>query len=208
MYGDAKLFDLRNLIDLRSGFPFRGAISEMPGGPVGVVQMKDIDPTGVVHWGDVIRTELSGRRPPEWLASADILFVSRGSRFYAVCLDVPPSPAVCSPHLFHMRLRTPTQVLPKFLAWQLNQPPLQRQLQAAAEGSSQLSIRRSALEALSISVPSLEDQRRIVQIVDAAARERSLLHALIRNREQHLATIALSLAQAAGTPAPLSRHLS
>lgn len=196
---DVRFENLVGLTDLRAGFPFRGAISDVRGGSVGVVQMKDVDPDGGVDWAHVIKTDLAGRGTPDWLESEDILFVSRGNRFFAVCLDAPPLPAVCSPHFFHLRVKSPAQVLPRFLAWQINQPPLQRKLQAAAEGSSQLSIRRPELEALTISLPTLEDQERIVRLAHTASRERSLLQALIRNREQHLQAIAVLLSQADGT---------
>ena len=195
---DVLFEDLASLAVVRAGYPFRGAISDVRGGTVGVVQMKDVAPTGGVDWSGVIKTDLAGRSTPDWLESDDILFVSRGNRFFAVCLDKPPLPAVCSPHFFHLRVRSAAQVLPRFLAWQINQPPLQRKLQAAAEGSSQLSIRRPELEALLISLPTFEDQERIVRLADTASRERSLLQALIRNREQHLEAIAVLLSQADG----------
>ena len=195
---DARSLIVSSLADVRAGYPFRGAIGDVRGGSVGVVQMKDVDPAGGVDWARVIKTDLAGRGTPNWLEPEDLLFVSRGNRFFAVCLDKPPLPAICSPHFFHLRVRSAAQVLPRFLAWQINQPPLQRKLQAAAEGSSQLSIRRAELEALPISLPTLEDQERIVRLAHTASRERSLLQALIRNREQHLEAIAVLLSQADG----------
>ena len=141
-----------------------------------------------------LRTELPGRKAPDWLQPGDVLFVSRGTRFYAVCVDEPPGPAVCSPHFFHLRVKPSSGMLPAFLAWQINQPPFQRQLWQAAEGSSQLSIRRPVLEALSIGVPGLPDQQRIVALAELARQERQVLHQLIRNREHQLEALAEKLA--------------
>lgn len=196
---DAIFIPLSACADVKAGYPFRGAIDEVPDGGIGVVQMKDVDPAGAVRWNSVIKTDLAGRKNPDLLEQGDLLFVSRGNRFYAVCLDAPPLPAICSPHFFHLKIKPSASVVPQFLAWQLNQPPLQRKLQAAAEGSSQLSIRRPELEAMPICVPSLDDQRGILRIVDAARRERLLLQALIRNREQQLESIADSLSNATVT---------
>jgi restriction endonuclease S subunit len=89
--------------------------------------------------------------------------VSKGARFYAVCIDDPPERAVCSPHFFHLQVAPDRQLLPAFLAWQINQPPFQRQVLQAAEGSSQLSIRRPVLESLMLSVPSFSVKRSIVE---------------------------------------------
>lgn len=185
---------LGDLVNVQSGFPFRGSISEVAGGAVLAVQMKDVDPELGVRWQGVLRTELLGRKGPDWLRAGDLLFVSRGSRFHAVCLDAPPGPAVCNPHFFHLRVKPKAKVLPGFVAWQINQPLCQRQLQQAAEGSNQLSIRRPVLESLKLCVPSLADQRQIVALVALAQRERQVLQGLIRNRERQLHMLAEKLA--------------
>jgi restriction endonuclease S subunit len=70
-------------------------------------------------------------------------------------------------------------------------------LRKAAEGSSQLSIRRPELEALETCVPSMATQKKIAQIAALAVRERDLLTSLIRNREQQLEVLATELANSA-----------
>lgn len=176
------------------GYPFRGSIEASMDGDALAVQMKDVDPEHGVNWSGVMRTTLTGRKKPDWLKAGDILIVSKGARFYAVCLDEPPHPAVCSPHFFHLQVQSQGVAIPAFIAWQVNQPPFQRQLQQAAEGSSQLSIRRPVLEALTLSIPSLADQRRIVALAELARQERQTLNQLIANREQQLNALANSLA--------------
>jgi restriction endonuclease S subunit len=194
---DAKYFSLADVVHIRSGYPFRGSIEESMEGNVMAVQMKDVDSECGVNWTGVIRTSLSGRKQPDWLKSGDVLFVSKGARFYAVCVDEPPGPAVCSPHFFHLQVVPHAPLLPAFLAWQINQAPFQRQLQQAAEGSSQLSIRRPVLESLALSLPSLADQHRIVALSELARQERRALHQLIHNREHQLHALAEDLAQSA-----------
>ena len=194
---DAQDYTIGNLATLQSGYPFRGSIEESTDGDSLAVQMKDVDPDHGVNWSGVMRTTLAGRKQPDWLKAGDVLFVSKGARFYAVCIDAPPTPAVCSPHFFHLQVVPQVPLLPAFLAWQINQPPFQRQLHQAAEGSSQLSIRRPVLESLSLCVPSLADQQRIVALADLARQERQALHQLIHNRELQLQALAESLAHSA-----------
>ncbi|MEP7367577.1 MAG: restriction endonuclease subunit S [Acidobacteriota bacterium] len=191
---------LGNHAGVRAGYPFRGSIEERAGGTVRAVQMKDIDPVTGGRWEGVIRTELSGRGQADWLAAGDILFVSRGTRFHAACIGTPPGLAVCGSHLFHLRVKAGRDLLPAFLAWQINQPPFQRQLQRAAEGSSQLSVRRPVLEALSIAVPPLADQACIVELVRLAQRERQLHAQLVHQREREIESIAEALDAAAARP--------
>lgn len=187
---------LGELAGIKAGYPFRGSIEEIPEGPVRAVQMKDMDPIDGVRWQGVVRTRLSGRREADWLLPDDLLFVSRGSRFYAACLDAPPEHAVCGPHLFHVRVRSGSAVIPAFLAWQINQPPFQRELRRTAEGSSQLSLRRPVLEGLAVGIPSEADQQRIIKLVRLAHRERQLQARLIRNHERLFESIAEELAAA------------
>jgi restriction endonuclease S subunit len=197
---------LGTVAHVRAGHPFRGPIEKIEEGPVYAVQMKDLDPASGVDWRGIARTRLIGRRPPDWLAPGDLLFVARGTRFYAVCVDAVPGPAVCGPHLFRLRVRSGCELLPEFLAWQISQPPFQRALQRAAEGSSQLSVRRPVLESLSLGIPPLADQERIVALARLARRERELHTLLIRNRELQFEAIAEALAGALPHPSTTSRE--
>lgn len=197
---DAIKFPLGKLAEFRVGYPFRGAIEPVAGGSVPVVQMKDVSPMGGMDWRTVVRTDLTGRREPDWLVSGDVLFVARGNHYYAAALGAVPTGSICGPHLYHLRLKHGSAVLPEFLAWQINQPPIQRLLRQAAEGSNQLSIRRAELEALPISVPSLAVQEHIARLAETAARERALLDKLILNRERQLSALAFALAGAADRP--------
>ncbi|HTH10800.1 MAG TPA: restriction endonuclease subunit S [Acidovorax sp.] len=189
---------LGDLAHIRAGHPFRGAVEAVPEGAVAVVQMKDILPGGGVDWSSAVRTELVGRKEPDWLSDGDLLFVSRGSRYFAVCVDSPPAPAVCGPHLFHLTVSARELLMPEFLAWVVGQGPVQRQLLQAASGSLQLSVTRQALEALEIPLPPLATQRVVTALAAAAARERAVLTALINNRELQLEALASALA--AGQP--------
>lgn len=198
----ARKMKLGDLVHIRAGHPFRGAVEAVPEGAVAVVQMKDILPGGGVDWSSAVRTELVGRKEPDWLSDGDLLFVSRGSRYFAVCVDSPSAPAVCGPHLFHLTVKARELLMPEFLAWVVGQGPVQRQLLQAASGSLQLSVTRQALEALEIPLPPLATQRVVTDLAAAAARERAVLTAMIQNRELQLEALASALA--AGQPMNLT----
>ena len=202
--GDAAIKTrLGELAHIRAGHPFRGTVEAIDRGSVAVVQMKDIFPDGRINWLSAVRTELAGRKEPDWLKPGDLLFVARGSHYYAVCVDEPLGAAVCGPHLFHVTVRDADQAWPDFLAWQIGQGPVQRQLLQAASGSLHLSVTRQALQGLEISLPSIGTQRLISDLASMAARERALLTALIHNREQELEALAFALAS--GQPMNCSR---
>jgi hypothetical protein len=190
---DASKFRIGDLATVQGGFPFRGSIDSIAKGSVLAVQMKDLKLNGEIEWEQVVRTELLGRRSADWLAAGDILFVCRGARFYAGCVDDPPGRAVCSPHFFHLRVLAQARVVPAFLTWLINQSPVQRQLRQAAEGSNQLSIRRPILEAINVRIPSFVDQQRIVSLARLAHDEQKALQQLIHNREIQLDALAEAL---------------
>jgi hypothetical protein len=175
--------------DVRSGYSFRGSVPEAADGEALAVQMRDIDALHGIHWPGVIRTRLEGRRAPDWLRREDILFAIRGTRNIAAWLGEVPGPAVASQYFFLVRVRDPAELLPEFLAWQINQPPAQRYLGSNAEGTDQLSIRRGVLEGLPIAVPPLAAQQRLIDLVRTARAERETLERLIDNRERQLQAV-------------------
>lgn len=184
---------LRDVAKAMAGHPIRDAIRSVPGGDIAVVQIKNVDAHAGVEWPAVTRTVLSTRRDPDWLRPGDILFSARGQRNIAVCLDHPPTRAVCSPHFFLIRVNDANVALPDFLAWQMNLPQAQRYFSQSATGSYITSIRRQVLEALPILIPSLDRQRLLVQLAKAAQREKQLTQKLLENRQRELDLVAQNL---------------
>lgn len=193
MSNDALQVELKNLVDVRQGHPFRGAIAEVPQGSVSVIQMKDVSRAGIKFRDELIRTEIHSRKEPDWLQDGDVLFTARGASNYACVVTGVSARTVCSPHLYVLRLKQRQQLLPEFLAWQLNQGPVQRYLAQAAEGSSQLSIRKPVLEAVPIKIPPVAKQEAIAAMARLAITEQQVLQSMLRNRDVELATIAEQL---------------
>lgn len=183
---------LQDLAEARPGYPFRGAVKEAAEGDVAVVQIRNADPERGVDWDAVVRTTLTGRKQPDWLRPGDVLFAARGNRNVSIYIDQVAGQAVCAPQFFLLRVKGES-VLPPYLAWYLNQGPAQRYFEASAEGSFITSIRRAVLEALPVPLPSIERQRLIANLADAARREKELTEKLIRNREQQLRLVAFDL---------------
>lgn len=181
---------LSEVAAVRLGHSFRGAVPEVEGGDVRVVQIRDLNRGGLKDRDALLRTELRGRKEPEWLQGEDVLFVAKGWNAFAAPMQGVPERTVCSQHMYVVRVKEPGTVLPAFLAWQLNQPPAQRYLRQSAEGSHQLSIRRSVLDATRIRVPPIEQQRVVVELERHARAEREALLALIKNREAEMALLA------------------
>lgn len=195
--GNARIDRVQDLVTLRAGYSFRSAIPEVVEGNVLAVQLRDIQQEKL-NWDSVVRTELS-RAPAdeEWLHPGDVLFAFRGTRYFAIALEEVPAPAVASTQFMLMRVRNPEELLPRFLAWQLNQTPAQRYFDAAASGTAQKSLRRSVLEMAEVAVPAINFQHAIADLVAWSRHERELMEELILNRQQHLNDIAVTLMHSA-----------
>jgi restriction endonuclease S subunit len=184
---------LGDVASIHAGFSFRGSIPEVPDGKVHVVQMRDINPDRNIDWSGVMKTGYPKVRGGAWLNSGDILFLSRGEKFIAETLCNVPDDAICSPHFYVIRVRNPEKLLPEFITWQINQVPSQKYLRQAAEGTGQLSIRRTILEKLKVAVPPLNLQERILEMANLVNREREVTELLIANRQQQLQFLAQEL---------------
>ncbi|SHO57052.1 restriction endonuclease subunit S [Vibrio quintilis] len=186
---------LKQIVEIRAGHPFRGAIKESTNGNGYVIQIRDQNEDGQIAWAQLIQAEVIGRKAPEWLMPGDILFSARGIRnissvVHAHEIGELNLPVVCSPHYFQIRVNHGTDILPEFLAWQLNQTIAQRYFQQSAEGSVQVSIRRSVLEQTLITVPSLVKQQQIIKLAECASREKQIYRKLIELRNAELDEIA------------------
>ena len=181
---------LKEVADIRAGYPFRGKIKEIEDGEARVIQMRDADPEDGVRWSGLIATDLPGKKQPDWLKPGDLLFVARGYRHFALHLDEVPSPTVLSPHFFRLTVHEDAEVLPGFLAWQMNQEPAQHYFRKSAEGTQVLNIRRQVLEDLPIVVPSRQKQETISRLNTTWRREQRVLKALADNRKRLLSALA------------------
>ncbi|KXV03024.1 MAG: restriction endonuclease subunit S [Gluconobacter potus] len=186
--------NLSDIATVAAGHPFRGKIEPIEGAETVVVQMRDTSPSGV-DWTSCVRTEVAGRREPDWLRPGDILFPARGNVSQAVLIDesIGSLQAVAAPHFFLLRVMHP-DVLPAYLAWWLNQEPAQRHLEQNAQSSTLVrNIARPVLEATPVVLPSLPRQEQIVGLANAIQREEELLQRLRQTNHQIMTGLARDL---------------
>jgi restriction endonuclease S subunit len=183
---------LTDIAIVKAGHPFRGKVLEDKEASTYVVQIRDIDNDGYIHWQQLIRTNITGRKSPDWLKKGDVLFAARGARNAAAYVGDIDKPTVCAPHYFLIQI-IDKSVLPEFIAWQLNQENAQRYFANSAEGSAQMNIRKAVLEATPLVIPSIEKQKAIVGFDNKVKQEKRLLNDLIDNRAKQMQGIAKTL---------------
>ncbi len=174
---------LSQILEVKTGFPLREAAKHDAQGDALIVQMKDVNPLEGVSWGTPITIKTKGRNEPDWLREDDILFVGRGSRFFAVHVSAPPRPSVASPHFYVLRAGSRQKINPHFLVWLLNGKQAQKFYAEHIEGSALPYISRKTLAMLPVELPDVQTQARIVQAYKCWKKERRLLEELIEQKE-------------------------
>ena len=179
---------LQSIAAIQPGYPFRGKLELDGNGDAFVVQYRHLvvgEPLHDKQGKTLDRVTLSGRKRPEYLFPGDILFMAKGTRNDAAVVTDLPHNTVCTPNFYHIRLTQGAfNLMPEFLAWQINHSDAQRYFAMCSQGSVAPSITKSQLGSLPIVVPSIEQQKLMVKLDNAAIREKKLLNQLIDNRQR------------------------
>lgn len=194
---DFPMKTLGDLSHIRAGHAFRTKLDNDPTANTCVLQMKDIEVTRGITWSSVVKCQPVAIKR-DWLSAGDILLVARGARNLAYYLiEDPPRPTLAAPHFFHISLTPQADelILAEFLAWQLNQQPVQDYFKRNAEGSTSKSIRRAVVEETPLFIPPLQQQTAIVGLQQTLNRERLLAETLITNGEKLMTQICVDLAK-------------
>jgi len=181
-----RFMKLHEIAIIQSGYPFRGRIPGNTNGNISVLQMRDITLGNEIMWHNLLQADIEGRREPDLLTADDILFAAKGMQNYAYHIKRVPKRCVAAPHFYQIRVKNNQQVLPEFLAWQINQRPAQSYFSKLTEGSITLSIRRSVLENLYIKIPPLKTQKQVIQLYSCFVKEREISLQLMDNRKKQI----------------------
>lgn len=166
------MIKLKEIAEIHTGAFAKPTIS----GEIVYIQAKYFDQKGnlisTLH-PDLNHDEISEKH---LLKEGDILFAAKGTKNFAACYESKNQPAVASTSFFVIRIRGNYQdkVLPEYLRWYLNNPNSQKFLKGKAIGSSIVSISKSVLEELEITIPDLQTQESILNITHLRSKEKFL----------------------------------
>ncbi len=188
---------LAEIAAIRTGYTFRGKVAELTeGGNAHIAQIKDARSS----WETTNRSTLDADQLPriQWegkdkafVGAGSVILPARGSKggyFRASCItqNNDALPLVVSSQFL---IITPNDaVLPEFLCWSLNQPALQYWLAegAGSQGSSIVMLTAKMAKELTLDIPSLETQQKILHINQLWEQEQELTKALLKSRETQM----------------------
>lgn len=183
-----------DLANIQAGYQFRGKVEPDPEGNVGVIQIKDIPDRRRLAADTIDRISFEKPVAPYLVAPGDVLFLSRGHKQFATPIDADLQDTIASGYFYILRIDH-SRVRPAYLAWYLNQPPMQDQFQQLAKGTHMPFVSMAEFRELEVPVPSVAIQHQIVALADLAEQEQRLLSELAERRAQLVQTICLAAAQ-------------
>jgi restriction endonuclease S subunit len=120
------------------------------------------------------------------LRHGDVLFAAKGTKNFAAWYENKNLPAVASTSFFVIRFHEKfrNKILPEFLVWFINQPVSQKFLKGNAIGTNIVSISKSVLETLEISIPDIQTQKAILKISELRNSEKKIKQQIETLREK------------------------
>jgi restriction endonuclease S subunit len=157
-------------------------------GQIVYLQAKHFDENGILKtslYPDLKAEDISEKH---LLKNSDIIFAAKGTKNFAALYESKNKPAVASTSFFVIRLNEDFQakILPEYLTWYLNSASSQNYLKSQAVGSSIVSISKSVIDELELSIPDLDTQKAILRITHLRNAERKLQQQIEMLREKQI----------------------
>ena len=186
---------IKKLATVQMGYSFRSRLEVSTGGNIAIIQMKDLLNNNTVDCSSLAKVDMGIVKKHHLAQKGDLIFRSRGLvTTSAILLENPGKTIVAAP-LLRIRVTKPNKVLPEYLNWYISQRDAQIFLTSRAKGTVQKMISKQAIENLEVALPSLEQQKNIVELASLSAREQIILNTLAEKRKQYISTILMQSAK-------------
>lgn len=183
---------LKEIADIKAGYSFRGSIPASETGNHRIIQIKDIGYDGRVSSNDLVKANVDSIKPEYLTAVGDILFTSRGANRRAAVVDETTANAIFVSQISALKIKS-EGVMPEYLAWFINQKPAQAFFEEHASGSYIQNIRYDVLAELPVILPTLETQRKVVEMFRLSLLEREIAEKVLTKRQQIVESALLAL---------------
>lgn len=183
---------LREIATIHAGYSFRGTIPISKSGNYRVIQIKDVDYDGLISSSELVRAEVDSIKPGYLTAVGDVIFTSRGANRRAAVVDEAAANAIFVSQLYAIKIKS-DDATAEYVAWYINQKPAQEFFEQHASGSYIQNIRHDVLAGLPVILPTIEMQKKIVEMFRLCMRERELAKTVLKKRQQIIKIALLAL---------------
>ncbi len=186
---------IKQLATVQMGYSFRSRLEASRGGKVAVIQMKDLLQDNTVGCKKLVKIEMESVKEHHLAQKGDLVFRSRGQITTAAILLEDPGKAVVAAPLLRIRITKSDKILPEYLNWYISQRDAQIFLASRAKGTVQKMISKQSIEDLEVCLPTMKQQKEIVELAKLSARERTILSTLSEKRNQYISTVLMQFAK-------------
>ena len=167
---------LKDIVNINSGYAFRGAILPSSTGLIRVIQTKDMNPREyLTSASGLTSVNVEVTKNSFFIKQGDVLLSSRGAGSHkAIYVDLNKDNIIASSSLYIIRIKNPN-IVPQYLALYLNSSEGQNQLSQITSGAYIQNITRSNLENMEIPIPPREEQQHLVSLSENFASQDKLL---------------------------------
>ena len=169
---------LKNIANIKFGLYVKPAKK----GFAKYLQAKNYDDLGNLKSDIDSFVNVDNKTESHLLEDGDILFVGKGFRNFAWTYNKDMGPAIAS-SIFYVIRPNKQLVNPNYITTLFNSQKYQGQFQSMGAGSSIPSIRKSELESVFITIPTLETQNKISSISVLHSEEIKLSNQIIENKK-------------------------
>jgi len=183
-----KLTDIANV---QLGYQFRKRIEPVESGTHKVIQIRDFDQNLVLRKDGLLWVKIDKPGDSYLVNKGDVLFLSRGHKNWATPIVDDFRDTITVSHFFVLKIKN-SDVMPEYLAWYINQAPVQEYLHSnARHGTHMPLIPLSAFKGLTVEVPDMETQKTIVELSKLMDKEKQLLNELKVKRSLLIKAVCL-----------------
>ena len=168
---------ISQIAKIKAGYLFKEGIKSDKEGNVSVIQLKDVNDSGVLKPRDLQRISLDKIDSENFLAVGDVLLKAKTNKPVSVVIKEQLLNTIATAHYFIISVKK-ADVLPGYLAWYLNQRPAQVYFSRNAGGTRIQVINKQLLSELEVAVPVLKTQEKIEKIYELHQREQDLVEAI------------------------------
>ncbi len=171
---ESKIHFLGDFASLSVGYAFRNTC--VPG-DFGMLScfLRDIDSSGVVNLTALKRVENVEPKEGHLAVEGDVLFRSRGDFFVAAKVPKCSEKLLVVAPMIRIRVENREKVLPEYLVWYINGVKGAAYFKEFAMGTAMPLISKGVLEKMPLKLPSIEDQRKIIDLINLNKKEQFLM---------------------------------
>ncbi len=182
---------LEDIASITTGIYEKGS----PSGDTYYLQAKHFDEYGKFRKDAILNQEIQmdGRLERHILEDGDLLIIAKGGSNRVCYYQSQIGQAVASSTFFVIRLKE-HNILPKYLHWYFNTTRLQAAFSNLTKGTHILSLSKTALSKVKIELPSLKQQKEILELQALWDTERKITIQLLELKKSLYQNIQLKLA--------------